>query len=62
MTRAGCLAGIIVGASIVFIWRSIPGLTNVANEIIPSIVASALAILVVSNVTAQPTTEAPVHG
>jgi sodium/proline symporter len=62
MTRAGCLAGIIVGASFVFIWRSIPGLTNVANEIIPSIVASALAILVVSSMTAQPTTEEPVHG
>lgn len=58
MTRAGCLAGIIVGGSLVFIWRSIPALADSLNEIIPSIAASALAIVVVSIFTTpqpQPT-------
>jgi hypothetical protein len=51
------LAGIIVGALFVFIWRSIPALANSANEIIPSITASALAVLIFSSFTALPTTE-----
>jgi sodium/proline symporter len=57
MTRAGCLAGIIVGGSLVFIWRSIPMLADSMNEIIPSIAASALAIFIFSSFTERPTTE-----
>ena len=66
MTRAGCLAGIVVGALFVFVWRSIPILSNTANEIIPSIVASALAIMFVSSFTKlhspESTTEALAYG
>ena len=65
MTRAGCLAGIIVGGSLVFVWRSIPLLADSLNEIIPSIAASALAIVIVSSFTTPPperTTEAFAHG
>jgi sodium/proline symporter len=51
MTRAGCLAGIIVGTLFVFFWRSVPALADTANEIIPSVAASALSIFVVSSFT-----------
>jgi len=65
MTRAGCLAGILVGTSSVIIWRQTPFLVNWLSEIIPSIAASALAILIVSSFTtppAEPTMEAIGHG
>jgi sodium/proline symporter len=54
MTRAGCLAGIIVGATFVFFWRAIPDLSGVLDGTLPSIAASGLAIVVVSAFTAPP--------
>jgi sodium/proline symporter len=57
MTRAGCLAGIVVGTLFVFVWRSIPTLANSVNEIIPAIATSALVIVVVSSFTARPESE-----
>jgi sodium/proline symporter len=59
MTRAGCLAGIIVGTLFVFFWRSVPALANTANEIIPSVAASALSIIVVSSFTTPPLMDPP---
>ena len=54
MTRAGCLAGIVVGASFMFVWRSIPVLSDTFDGTLPSIVASGLAIVVVSLMTVPP--------
>jgi sodium/proline symporter len=54
MTRAGCLAGLLVGATFMFIWRAIPDLSGVLDGTLPSILASALAVVVVSVLTAPP--------
>jgi sodium/proline symporter len=47
MTRAGCLAGIIVGSLTSVIWHNI-WLAEVAYELIPAIALSALATYIVS--------------
>jgi Na+/proline symporter len=54
MTRAGCLAGLIVGATFVFFWRAVPDLSGVLDGTLPSIAASGLSIVVVSVLTAPP--------
>jgi sodium/proline symporter len=73
MTRAGCLAGMIVGAVAVLGWRhgadlavavssSVPdGLLWVLNlyEVIPAMLLSALAIILISLVTHPPAAEPP---
>jgi sodium/proline symporter len=51
MTRAGCLAGMIVGAATTLVWHNVPALAGVAYEVIPAIILSAMAIIVVSQVT-----------
>src|SRR5262249_9172089 len=51
MTRAGCLAGMIVGASTTLVWHNVPALASVAYEVIPAILLSALSTVVVSHVT-----------
>jgi sodium/proline symporter len=51
MTRAGCVAGMIVGAVTILVWHNVPALAGVAYEVIPAIVLSALSIVVVSQVT-----------
>ena len=48
MTRKGCLAGIVVGACSSVAWHNTPALASVAYEVIPSILLSAIAIVVVS--------------
>jgi sodium/proline symporter len=53
MTRAGCLAGMISGASTVLAWRSVPSLVEVAYEVIPAILVSTISILVVSRLTRE---------
>jgi sodium/proline symporter len=51
MTRAGCLAGMLVGAATILVWHNVPALAGVAYEVIPAIVLSAMSIIVVSQVT-----------
>ena len=51
MTRAGCLAGMIIGAATTLVWHNVPALAGVAYEVIPAIILSAMAIIVVSQVT-----------
>jgi sodium/proline symporter len=53
MTRAGCLAGMISGASTVLVWRSVPSLVGVAYEVIPAMLISAISIVVVSRLTME---------
>ena len=48
MTRAGCLAGIIAGTATVLAWHNIPALADSANEVIPSMLISAVAVVGVS--------------
>jgi sodium/proline symporter len=50
MTRSGCLAGMIAGTLTVLVWRNIPALSSV-YEVIPAMLISALAIVVVSVAT-----------
>jgi sodium/proline symporter len=57
MTRAGCLAGIIVGSVTCLIWHN-TALADVAYELIPAIASSALSIVVVSHFT-QPEGSSP---
>jgi SSS family transporter len=51
MTRAGCLAGMVVGAVTILVWHNVPALAGVAYEIIPAMLLSAAAIVVVSRFT-----------
>jgi sodium/proline symporter len=51
MTRAGCLAGMIAGAVTVLVWRNVPALGNVAYEVLPAMLVSAVSIFVVSWLT-----------
>jgi sodium/proline symporter len=48
MTREGCLAGILVGAGFMFLWRAIPDLSGTLDGTLPSIGASGMAVVVVS--------------
>ncbi|CAM3373261.1 sodium/proline symporter PutP [Aeromicrobium ponti] len=56
MTRWGALAGMVVGACTVIIWSS-AGLSGILYEMIPGFAASLIAIIVVSLLTAKPSTE-----
>ena len=51
MTRAGCLAGILVGAGTSLVWRNVELLSSVAYELIPSVIVSGCAIWLVSRLT-----------
>src|SRR5207244_205585 len=51
MTRAGCLAGMIIGASTTLVWHNVPALAGVAYEVIPAVILSAMAIVMVSQLT-----------
>ncbi len=59
MTRAGCLAGIIAGTSTCLLWHNIPDLAAVAYEVIPAMVISAAAIVIVSLFTQPNEQEIP---
>ena len=48
MTRAGCLAGIVVGTAGVLAWRNIPVLVEHFNEVIPCMLLSAITVVGVS--------------
>jgi sodium/proline symporter len=50
MTREGCVAGMLFGAATVFVWRNLPALAEFAYEVIPAMLISALAIVVVSRI------------
>jgi sodium/proline symporter len=50
MTRAGCLAGMIVGAAATLVWHNVPALAAIAYEVIPAIILSALSIVLVSQI------------
>jgi sodium/proline symporter len=54
MTRQGCVAGMLVGAVTVFVWRNTPELVGVAYEVIPAMLLSALAVAGVSLLTDPP--------
>jgi sodium/proline symporter len=51
MTREGCLAGLVVGAAFVFIWRAIPELSAAIDGTLPSIAVSGLAVVFISRLT-----------
>lgn len=58
MTRGGAFAGIIVGGVTVVVWKQLTGGVFDLYEIIPGIVFSFIAILVVSKVTSAPSEKA----
>ncbi|WP_333608505.1 sodium/proline symporter PutP [Arsukibacterium sp.] len=55
MTFAGALAGIISGAATVLIWINL-GLSGMLYEIVPGVIISTLAIIIVSRLSKQPAT------
>jgi len=58
MTRGGAFAGIIVGGVTVVVWKQLTGGIFDLYEIIPGIVFSFIAILVVSKITSAPSEKA----
>lgn len=54
MNRQGCLAGIIVGAITVVIWKQLSGGVFDLYEIVPGFILATMAIVVVSLLTAPP--------
>ncbi|WP_203291530.1 sodium:solute symporter family transporter [Maricaulis parjimensis] len=54
MTRAGAVAGMIVGAATVLIWIYLLQLSGVMYEMVPGFIAAAVAIYVVSGMTRKP--------
>ena len=57
MNRFGCLTGIVVGGLTVVIWKQLSGGLFDMYEIVPGFILSALAIVVVSQMTAEPSKE-----
>ncbi len=57
MNRNGALAGIIVGGVTIVIWKQISGGIFDVYEIVPGIIFSTLAIVIVSLVTDEPNKE-----
>ncbi|MBP0049707.1 sodium/proline symporter PutP [Marinobacterium sp. AK62] len=57
MTRNGALAGIVVGAVTVVIWKQLSGGLFDMYEIVPGIIFATIAILVVSKMGAEPDAE-----
>jgi sodium/proline symporter len=51
MTRAGCLAGMIVGSATTLAWHNDAALSGVAYEVIPAFVLSATTIVLVSRLS-----------
>ncbi len=51
MTRAGAVAGMVVGAATVLIWIYVLQLSGVMYEMVPGFIAATIAIFVVSNMT-----------
>ena len=54
MTRAGAVAGMVVGAATVLIWIYVLQLSGVMYEMVPGFIAAAIAIILVSNMTRKP--------
>ena len=57
MTRAGALAGILVGALTVVIWKQLTGGIFELYEIVPGILFATVAVLLVSLLTPAPSRE-----
>ena len=57
MNRFGCLTGIVVGGLTVVIWKQLSGGLFDMYEIVPGFILSTLAIVVVSQMTAEPSKE-----
>lgn len=55
-TRAGALAGMIVGTAVVIAWMS-AGLSDTMYEIVPGFIAASLAIWLVSRMTPEPSAD-----
>jgi Na+/proline symporter len=47
-TRSGVIAGLLTGTITVFIWKSIPGLTDLIYELIPGFFLALLVTVIVS--------------
>jgi len=60
MTRAGAIAGIVVGGGVVMAWKQGAALGGVFGlyELIPGFVLSTLAIVIVSRITSRPPSHA----
>ncbi|OZI12683.1 sodium/proline symporter [Bacillaceae bacterium SAS-127] len=56
MTKWGALAGMVVGAVIVIVWSKV-GLSDMLYEMVPGFAASFLSIIIVSLVTAKPSSQ-----
>jgi len=54
VTRAGALAGMLSGAATVIVWESIPVLKEFLYVLIPGVVVSSIAVIVVSLLTTPP--------
>ena len=54
MTRAGAVAGMVVGAATVLIWIYVLNLSGVMYEMVPGFIAATIAIFLVSNMTRKP--------
>ncbi|MBN2613589.1 MAG: sodium/proline symporter [Bacteroidales bacterium] len=52
-TKQGIIAGLITGTLVVFIWKSIPILSEKVYELIPGFLAASLAIIFVSIITSK---------
>jgi sodium/proline symporter len=57
MTKWGALAGMVAGAATVIIWTQFPSLSKALYEMVPGFAASLVAIIVVSLMTAKPSTK-----
>ncbi len=53
-TKAGVIAGIISGAVVVIIWKSVEALENLMYELIPGFIISFIVIIIVSLITKKP--------
>ena len=54
MNRNGALAGIVIGGVTIVVWKQLSGGWFDVYEIVPGIILSAIAIVVVSLMTAEP--------
>jgi len=53
LTWQGALASLILGPSMVVVWKLVPGLSEALYELVPAAIVSTLAAVVVSRMTAR---------
>lgn len=61
MTRAGAVAGMVIGAATVLVWIYVLQLSGVMYEMVPGFIAAAIAIYVVSGMTRKPDEQVTGH-